>query len=154
MRPVRLEDRADRQATQAEGDRRNLVGGSAAFHKQRNLPLVRAEHGEGDNPAESQQYVRSCIPYHLAARVSYHFCGIWRGIWAVRRSLWQVEDAEGSGPGERLGAARDAELPVDVACMHLNGVWREVQPHSKFLVAEASSNQPEHLALALAQRLF
>ena len=72
----------------------------------------------------------------------------------MRRSLWQVEDAEGSGPGERLGAARDAELPVDVACMHLNGVRREVDPCGELLVAEPLGNEPEHLALALTQRLF
>lgn len=45
-----------------------MVGHPAALHKQRDLPLVRAERGEGDNPAERQEHALDHAGAEVAER--------------------------------------------------------------------------------------
>ena len=57
--------------------------------------------------------------------------GYWGCAWRAHhgggprcaKTLWPIEDAKGSGLGDRLGTARDTELPIDIARVNLDGVW-------------------------------
>ena len=63
------------------------------------------------------------------------------------------QDPQSFSLGNRLCAIGDSKFRVDIACVNLDRMQREIQPGSDFLIGQPFGDTLEYFAFARAERL-